>query len=65
MATNILGPSIKVYLRIKEGKPDKNGLYNLVLAADESFDLSYKVEGCNLEGMAESIKNVNEILMET
>jgi hypothetical protein len=62
MATNVFGASVKIWLRIKEGEPDRDGYYKLVAATEESIDLPISATGCNTDKMRESIKVMHKSL---
>ncbi len=57
-----IGSYIAIYLRVRDGEPDKNGYYKLKIVAEEELKINFKAGSCNTAGLAENIKQLPELL---
>ncbi|PKL17028.1 MAG: hypothetical protein CVV49_13035 [Spirochaetae bacterium HGW-Spirochaetae-5] len=57
-----IGSYIGIYLRVKDGEPDKNGYYKLKIVAEEELKINFKPGNCNTAGLAENIKQLPVLL---
>ncbi len=57
-----IGSYIGIYLRVRDGEPDKNGYYKLKIVAEEELKINFKAGNCNTAGLAENIKQLPELL---
>lgn len=62
LTTNPLGASLTIWLRIKSDEPNKDVYYDLTIVAEEKIDFTFERKGCNVEDMAEAIKQIPAIL---
>lgn len=57
-----IGSYIAIYLRVRDGEPDKNGYYRLKIVAEEELKINFKPGNCNTAGLAENIKQLPVLL---
>jgi hypothetical protein len=57
-----IGSYIGIYLRVRDGEPDKNGYYKLKIVAEEELKINFKAGSCNTAGLAENIKQLPVLL---
>jgi hypothetical protein len=57
-----IGSYIAIYLRVRDGEPDKNGYYRLKIVAEEEVKINFKPGNCNTAGLADNIKQLPVLL---
>lgn len=62
LATSPIGAWCTIWLRIIDGEPDENGNYEFTTVVKEKVTLPFKPAGCNVEEMAEAIKQIPALL---
>lgn len=62
VTSNLFGATVYLWLRIKKGEPDDNGLYELVAATQDTIDLPISAYSCETDKMRESMAALNTLL---
>jgi hypothetical protein len=60
--TNPIGCWVRIWLRVKSDEPNRDGYYDMKIAAEERVDFDFKTNGCNLEDIKAALQTIPDLL---